>query len=70
MKMKINNRNKNKNKNNNLSSKINISLIVLKVQTADWRKLASDRVAVDVAVQVLKAKAILRHKAFTTLQGQ
>eukprot|EP01036_Dinobryon_divergens_P027650 gene27650-36459_t len=35
-----------------------------KIQTADWSKLASDRLAVDVVIQVLKARAILRHKAY------
>lgn len=34
------------------------------IQTADWSKLASDRLAVDVVIQVLKARAILRHKAY------
>lgn len=27
----------------------------------DWKKLASDRVAVDQSVKVLKANALLRH---------
>lgn len=35
------------------------------VQMRDWISLAQERLVVDQAIRVLKANAVIRHKAFT-----